>query len=78
MSIDSILLEFVKANPGVGLYECADHLREVSPESFLRVPDPVKNSRTKANNRLKSLFVRGYLRRENPDGKKAVYFIKED
>lgn len=78
MTIDDILLEFIKANPGVGLYECADHLREVSPETVLRVLDPVQVSRKKANNRLKSLFVRGYLRRENPDGKKAVYFIKED
>lgn len=78
MSVDTILMDYISANPGVGLYECAEHLRSAAPDMFVRVMDPVRASRTKACNRLNSMYIRGILRRENPSGKKAIYYINED
>lgn len=78
MSIDSDLLEFIKANPGVGLYECGEMVYSKHKDDFARNHNPKMVARGKACRRLSALARQGYIKVENPTGKKSQYYIIED
>ena len=78
MTIDDMLLDFIRVNPGVGLLECGDYLLSARPELFERVQVPVRTARNKAWVRLTSMLLHGFIRCKNPTGRKAQYYIRED
>ena len=74
MNFDTDIIQYVKANPGQGLFEISNALYEIHKDYYVRNPNPKYNHRQKISTRLTKLSDQGRLLRENPTGKKSIYF----
>ena len=75
--MDDMILEFFRKNPNTGLYDVSAWIYTQDPSRWQRNTCPTQACRTKVQKRIQSLFVRGYLNRTNPDGKKSLYTVRE-
>ena len=72
--MDEIIIEFIRKNPGSGLFEITEHCYNHDPQAFARNLWPKQTCRTKVSNRLNSLVRRGWLICED-DGHKKTYYL---
>lgn len=68
------IIEFVKANPGVGLFEVSNAMFELDGERWKKNVLPLQSCCRTCDKSLGILTKFKYLRAENPDGKRKIYF----
>lgn len=76
--MESRILEIVKASPGLGLFEISTMIYGEDRERWKRNAMPELACRSAVKNKLDSLTKFKYLRTENPDGKRKLYYYRDD
>lgn len=76
--MESRILEIVKASPGLGLFEISTMIYTEDHDKWQRNTMPKLACRSAVYHKLKSLTAHRWLRTENPDGKRKLYYYRDD
>lgn len=76
--MESRILEIVKASPGLGLFEISTMIYGEDRERWRRNTMPELACRSAVSHKLNSLSKHRYLRHENPDGRRKLYYYRDD
>lgn len=76
--MESRILEIIKASPGLGLFEISTAIYGEDRERWKRNAMPKLACRSAVSHKLNSLTRHRWLRTENPDGRRKLYYYRDD